>query len=133
MSFKPDRFLNDGGSTPERDPRDFVFGFGRRICPGRAFAQASMFLTIAKSLSAFQISKPLKDGKEVDIVVDFKPEAVSSPVKYEVCIQSRDTEKENLVLNIEKDYPWLQGDAVKLEKVWRETEKTAARKTSGNI
>jgi cytochrome P450 len=27
LEFNPDRFL---GPTPERDPRDFVFGFGRR-------------------------------------------------------------------------------------------------------
>jgi hypothetical protein len=29
--FDPTRFL---GSNPELDPRAYVFGFGRRICPG---------------------------------------------------------------------------------------------------
>jgi cytochrome P450 len=30
--FDPSRFL---GENPERDPADFIFGFGRRICPGK--------------------------------------------------------------------------------------------------
>jgi cytochrome P450 len=30
-SFKPERFLKDGFLNPDvRDPRDIVFGFGRR-------------------------------------------------------------------------------------------------------
>jgi hypothetical protein len=29
--FNPSRFLGD---NPEPDPRTWVFGFGRRICPG---------------------------------------------------------------------------------------------------
>jgi cytochrome P450 len=30
--FDPTRFLGD---APEADPRDYAFGFGRRICPGK--------------------------------------------------------------------------------------------------
>lgn len=29
--FNPDRFLSE---DPELDPRKYVFGFGRRACPG---------------------------------------------------------------------------------------------------
>jgi cytochrome P450 len=29
--FDPSRFL---GPSPESDPREWVFGFGRRACPG---------------------------------------------------------------------------------------------------
>lgn len=32
-SFNPSRFLGD---SSELDPRKLVFGFGRRICPGRS-------------------------------------------------------------------------------------------------
>lgn len=46
MVFNPERYLVD--------PRDYVFGSGRRICPGRLLADSSVWLTIAKSLSALQ-------------------------------------------------------------------------------
>ena len=33
-AFIPERFLNEDGMLNDNDPADFVFGFGRRICPG---------------------------------------------------------------------------------------------------
>ena len=33
-AFVPERFLDEGGVLNDNDPADFVFGFGRRICPG---------------------------------------------------------------------------------------------------
>lgn len=30
--FLPERYL---GSSPQLDPHKFVFGFGRRVCPGK--------------------------------------------------------------------------------------------------
>ena len=39
--FKPDRFLNQNG--PETDPKDFVFGFGRRQASAY-FPQRHFFL-----------------------------------------------------------------------------------------
>ncbi|KAF9238847.1 cytochrome P450 [Melanogaster broomeanus] len=38
--FKPERFLNSDGTLND-DAVGYVFGFGRRICPGRHFADAS--------------------------------------------------------------------------------------------
>lgn len=32
QAFDPERFM---GPEPELDPRTYVFGFGRRICPGQ--------------------------------------------------------------------------------------------------
>lgn len=54
LLFDPTRFLGD---NPERDPNDVVFGFGRRICPGQPFAEASIFLHITALLSMFNIVK----------------------------------------------------------------------------
>lgn len=31
-TFNPERFLS---ANPEPDPRKWVFGFGRRVCPGK--------------------------------------------------------------------------------------------------
>ncbi|KAG7441676.1 cytochrome P450 [Guyanagaster necrorhizus] len=52
--FDPTRFL---GPSPQLDPREVTFGFGRRICPGQHLAEASIFLTVARSLAAFNITK----------------------------------------------------------------------------
>ncbi|KAL1711116.1 cytochrome P450 [Schizophyllum commune] len=50
--FDIERFL---GPTPEQDPREYVYGFGRRVCPGRLMADTSIFVTIAVCLTLFNI------------------------------------------------------------------------------
>lgn len=42
-------------SFAERDVREYVFGFGRRICPGRELADASLFMFVAMSVAALDI------------------------------------------------------------------------------
>ncbi|PPQ78910.1 hypothetical protein CVT25_002370 [Psilocybe cyanescens] len=54
--FDPSRHLGD---SPQPDPLEFAFGFGRRICPGAHFAEMSLFLNISNILAIFDISKPL--------------------------------------------------------------------------
>ncbi|KDR77000.1 hypothetical protein GALMADRAFT_66106 [Galerina marginata CBS 339.88] len=63
FSFKPERFL---GPQPEQDPRDVCFGFGRRICPGRVLADASLFISCAMSLAVFDVTKKTVDGIVVE-------------------------------------------------------------------
>ncbi|THU85082.1 cytochrome P450 [Dendrothele bispora CBS 962.96] len=53
MAFDPTRFL---GPRCEQNPNDYIFGFGRRLCPGRLLADASIFITTAMILFAFDIS-----------------------------------------------------------------------------
>ena len=81
--FKPERFIRDGKlDTSVRDPAAFVFGYGRRhvtsetppsrvnqahemyrICPGRYFAETTLFINIACVLHVFDITPPLgEDG-----------------------------------------------------------------------
>ncbi|KAF9222718.1 cytochrome P450 [Gyrodon lividus] len=54
--FKPERFLNSDGTLND-DTVSYVFGFGRRICPGRHFADASLWSAIASVLAVFKIEK----------------------------------------------------------------------------
>ncbi|EJC99756.1 cytochrome P450 [Fomitiporia mediterranea MF3/22] len=66
--FDPDRFM---GVHPEMEPSAAVFGFGRRICPGRVFAEASLWLVIANILAVFDISPAADDqGNEILPQVD---------------------------------------------------------------
>ncbi len=59
-TFVPERWLNEDGSLrPDmRDAELSAFGFGRRICPGRHLAAASIWIGIASVLSIFDLEKP---------------------------------------------------------------------------
>ncbi|CAE6473750.1 unnamed protein product [Rhizoctonia solani] len=50
--FNPNRFL---GSKPEPDPRKYIFGFGRRVCPGSHVANNGSWILCAGLLSVFDI------------------------------------------------------------------------------
>ncbi|KAI5897652.1 cytochrome P450 [Schizophyllum commune H4-8] len=58
-SFKPERFLTASGALDPtvRNPRDIVFGFGRRVCPGVHLAYTTLWLTVACTLRMYTISK----------------------------------------------------------------------------
>nr|ANC28041.1 cytochrome P450 [Polyporus umbellatus] len=66
--FSPDRYR---GMSPEQlartDPRSVVFGFGRRICPGKNFADASIWYAIANMIATMNIS-PAQDQYGRDII-----------------------------------------------------------------
>ncbi|KXN91233.1 Cytochrome P450 78A11 [Leucoagaricus sp. SymC.cos] len=62
--FKPARYTPDEeGAELTRFVYAAAFGFGRRTCPGRNFATASMWIIIATVLAAFDI---LPDGDKID-------------------------------------------------------------------
>ncbi|KAI0267100.1 cytochrome P450 [Gloeopeniophorella convolvens] len=85
--------------TPiEQDPRICAFGFGRRICPGRQFADTVAWLTIAATLSVFRVSKVTKDGVEVTPSVQFTGIAIRHPVDFECDIKPRSARAEQLIL-----------------------------------
>ncbi|OBZ67685.1 O-methylsterigmatocystin oxidoreductase [Grifola frondosa] len=63
--FNPDRFIKDGRLDPNvKDPRTLIFGFGRRICPGRHLADASLFINVASVLHVYDIGPPLNANGE---------------------------------------------------------------------
>jgi cytochrome P450 len=64
--FNPERFLKDGKlDRSVRDPEDRVFGSSRRICPGRHFANRTLFLRIATVLATFNIEPGVNERGEV--------------------------------------------------------------------
>jgi len=56
-SYKPERFLNPDGSLRDDPVLASTFGFGKRICPGRHFVDATLFIAVASMLSVFNIEK----------------------------------------------------------------------------
>jgi len=56
-AFRPERYLE----SDARDPSTYVFGFGRRICPGRFMAENSNFIVMCYILQVFSITRALND------------------------------------------------------------------------
>ncbi|KAI1412256.1 putative cytochrome P450 oxidoreductase OrdA-like protein [Hypoxylon sp. FL1857] len=111
MEFKPERFLAMNGHEPEPDPHMFVFGFGRRICPGRYLADNALYLNVAQSLAVFNISKIVENEREVTPTAKFEPGVVSHPVPYKNVIKPRSPHHEKLIRSIEEIYPWQESDS----------------------
>ncbi|KAG0708177.1 cytochrome P450 [Suillus ampliporus] len=63
-AFKPQRWIDDQGRLRD-DLRNFVYGFGRRACPGQYVANESIFINSVLILWAFRLTldptKPLDD------------------------------------------------------------------------
>ncbi|KAK4090613.1 hypothetical protein Purlil1_5285 [Purpureocillium lilacinum] len=111
-SFDPARFLSPRN---EPDPANEAFGYGRRICPGRFFADSFLWLNIARSLACFQISNRLDaSGKKIE--VDVKPQAgvLSYATDFEFEVTSRSEEHTCLIRRFEAENPLGVGDAALL-------------------
>ncbi|KAF8661204.1 hypothetical protein AX16_001484 [Volvariella volvacea WC 439] len=90
-TFNPERFTKNGKLSNEiQDPERIVFGFGRRICPGRHFASLSVWMSIACLVALFDISKPLdEEGNTIEPTVEWTSTAVSHPVPFKCKIAPR--------------------------------------------
>lgn len=65
-TYNPERFLRPEGTlNPDMlSPDAAVFGFGRRICPGRFVALDSTWIAIARVLALFEIKKAVDENEE---------------------------------------------------------------------
>ncbi|KAG8217060.1 cytochrome P450 [Butyriboletus roseoflavus] len=68
-AFDPERFLDTQGLLTEDDPAELIFGFGRRSCPGRHTAEASIWCAIATMLATLEFNVA-KDENGDDIVFE---------------------------------------------------------------
>ncbi|KAI9437411.1 cytochrome P450 [Lactarius psammicola] len=101
-AFNPDRFLNEDGTFHDDPTIQLAFGAGRRICPGRHFAEATLFFVTASVLSVFNVTRAKdKNGNEIPVAVP-APESIQSvsaihPPKFECSITPRDKLAEDLI------------------------------------
>ncbi|KAL0577368.1 hypothetical protein V5O48_004620 [Marasmius crinis-equi] len=88
-TFKPERFINEDGTLNDDDVA-IAFGFGRRICPGRHLASATLWMAMASVLSSFDIGEG-KDlaGKEIDLDAAFSDGIISYPQPFKAPITPR--------------------------------------------
>jgi len=81
-TFEPKRFL-DADEQLTKDTCEFVFGFGRRICPGRHFAQASIWIAMAQILSTFTIERAKNaSGEPIEPVPEWAQGLTSYPKPF---------------------------------------------------
>ncbi|TFK53785.1 cytochrome P450 [Heliocybe sulcata] len=87
--FRPERFLHTDGTLTDKFPMS-AFGFGRRICPGRHVADASVWAAIASVLSAFDVQKATDDaGREIPVKVEYTDGLLSHPLPFKCRIVPR--------------------------------------------
>jgi hypothetical protein len=66
--FKPERFLNPDGTVRDDPTLSLVFGAGKRICPARHFAYATIFIVASSVLSVFNVTKAKdENGHEIPV------------------------------------------------------------------
>ncbi|KAF4580538.1 hypothetical protein EYR38_003137 [Pleurotus pulmonarius] len=68
FAFKPERWLSsDGTLNPDMKEPSVMFGFGRRICPGRYLASSSIWITAAMLLSVFEFTHAIdQNGHRIE-------------------------------------------------------------------
>lgn len=102
----------------QRDPRKFVFGYGRRICPGRYVADNALFVTIAQVLTMIDIRKVVSGDHQVVMPeVLFKPGVIAHPVPFRCEIKVKWKGYEKLVREAQEAYPGGNSDAKELKNV----------------
>ncbi|KEY75191.1 hypothetical protein S7711_01632 [Stachybotrys chartarum IBT 7711] len=91
--FKPERFLE-----PYNEPlaTTVIFGFGRRVCPGRWIAEQTLFLAIAQTLATFTMSKAVDaQGNEIEVILQAQAGILShlEPFPFQITARSEKHQK----------------------------------------
>ncbi|ETW79741.1 cytochrome P450 monooxygenase 105 [Heterobasidion irregulare TC 32-1] len=100
--FWPDRFAHQDNATAEvTDPKNTVFGFGRRVCPGQWFGDANIWLITACVLATFRISRA-RDERGEDIIPAglFSTNFVRHPKPFKCGIKPRSQKAVELIHEI---------------------------------
>lgn len=88
--FDPERFLRANAPGTNDDPKFHAFGYGRRECPGMYVADSSVWLLVAMTLAAFDISKAIgSDGKPITPPDDYASGTISHPLPFPCSIKLR--------------------------------------------
>jgi hypothetical protein len=122
LLFKPERFL---GPQPELDPQTYVWGFGRRVCPGRVIADYSIWFNIAATVSCFTVSQnkgPAEEPPSVGLEASearpdyFVAGTISHPAPFNVDIRVRSQQHAEMIRRVETEDPWGVPDAEDIQK-----------------
>ncbi|KAL5478381.1 hypothetical protein ACEPAI_2565 [Sanghuangporus weigelae] len=91
--FIPERWLPAAGEDRPLDANKTAFGFGRRICPGRFFAENSVFIGAASIMAMFDIQKAVDEhGTQITPAEDYVSGIVRHPRPFKCKISPRSGE-----------------------------------------
>ncbi|KAG1879711.1 cytochrome P450 [Suillus subluteus] len=94
--FDPQRHLTAEGKLKD-DPLagHFAFGYGRRICPGRHFAELSLWAAMASILSTVRITKAKdSEGKEIPVIPEYTTGLAIQPKPFAFVMTSINSRRE---------------------------------------
>ena len=120
-TFDPDRFLEPRN---EPEPSEQIFGYGRRICPGRHLADDNLYLTISRLLATFNVAKALdEEGRPLEIEIEVTAGLISHPKPFPYSIKPRSARHAELIRLVETKHPWELSDSTSIH-VENEMEST---------
>ncbi|KAJ7836642.1 cytochrome P450, partial [Mycena olivaceomarginata] len=96
MEFNPDRYQ---GLDSEMDKiTNVMFGFGRRACPGKNFAEATFFAIVSTVLATCEIL-PVRDSEGHTVVphVSYSSGTISFPSPFKCDVKCRSPEAYDLL------------------------------------
>ncbi|KAH9022343.1 cytochrome P450 [Lactarius pseudohatsudake] len=101
MDFDPARYLDEKGQVKalmvSREEGHMSFGFGRRICPGRFFAESTLGIDMATVLWAMRFERPKGAQGELDVRTVVHAGTTACPRPFECKMTARFTEAESLL------------------------------------
>ncbi|OAX31647.1 cytochrome P450 [Rhizopogon vinicolor AM-OR11-026] len=93
--FDPGRHLTIDGQLKDNIVNHFVFGHGRRICPGRWFAENAVWTAMATILSIVRIDYARgPDGHEIKIKEEYTAGLSIRPKPFQCSFESVSAERE---------------------------------------
>ncbi|THH08835.1 hypothetical protein EW145_g2441 [Phellinidium pouzarii] len=90
---------DDSDLTVEEDPSSIVFGFGRRVCPGKFFVDTVLWMTMAKVLASFDIKPyidPVTKLEELPLF-EFENDAICYPKPFKCTIVPRSAKHSQMI------------------------------------
>ncbi|KAJ4493679.1 cytochrome P450 [Lentinula edodes] len=106
-TFKPERFIGEDGkiNPAVKDPDTALFGFGRRICPGRFMAFSSIWIAVASMLAVFDISKPVdENGNVIEPTFEYIPSMACVPAPFECALKPRSAQAEEMIRSMASEH-----------------------------
>ncbi|KAG2754014.1 cytochrome P450 [Suillus brevipes Sb2] len=94
--FDPQRHLTTEGKLKD-DPLagHFAFGYGRRICPGRHFAELSLWAAMVSILSTVRITKAKdSEGNDIPVIPEYTAGLAMQPKPFACAITSVNSRRE---------------------------------------
>ncbi|EJD50383.1 cytochrome P450 [Auricularia subglabra TFB-10046 SS5] len=105
-AFRPERYLDAGGrlDPSAANPTSTCFGAGRRICPGRHFADSSIWFAVTGLLTCFDVYCPTDSaGNKVVPTEEMVSGLVAVPVPFTCGLRPRSEKITELIRAAQED------------------------------